>query len=98
MNSISEEMLLRDGLKYKFEEITPEQDSYWKCTDSDYGVEEYDFVEVDELMKKIEKATRVCSECAKCMAVEAFQRQYIYANKKSNEKQEIEIPDFVYRL
>ena len=40
MNSISEEMLLRDNLKYKFEEIAPDQDSYWKCTDSDYGIEE----------------------------------------------------------
>ena len=98
MNSISEEMLLRDNLKYKFEEIAPDQDSYWKCTDSDYGIEDYDFINIDELKQEIEKATGVGQECAKHMAVESFKRHFENDIKKSCEEQKIEIPDFVYRL
>lgn len=98
MSLISEEMFLRDNLQYKFEEIETGQDSYWKSTELDYGIEDYDFEDVNELKQKIKKVTGVGSECAKQMAVEAFKRHFNKVINEDGEEQEIEVPDFVYRL
>lgn len=98
MNSISEEIFIEDSLEYRFEEIDHAQESYWKYTKMDFGIEEYDFENIEELKNKIVEMTGISIECAKCIAVEAFKRYFCNTYRKKEEEPQINLPDYVYRL
>lgn len=98
MNLINVEIFMKDSQDYRFEEIDHTQESYWKYTEMDYGIEEYAFENIEELKDKIVGMTGVGIECAKCMAIEAIKRYFCNTVEKREEEQQINLPDFVYRL
>ncbi len=84
---------------YQFEKIDVPQESYWKYTESDYGIEEYDFSDIGQLEKKIEENTGINYETAKCMAVEAFRIYYTDSDRaEKSVNREVDMPEFVYRM
>lgn len=96
---ISEEEILNNGIKWKFDEINFEQESYWKQSEADYGIEEYSFEDVSELKSKITEKTEVCPETAKCLAIEAYMRYYGSSCRDKEQKDRASaLPDFVYML
>ncbi len=98
MSLISRKMLFEDQ-SYLFEKIDDTQESYWKHTGLDYRVEEYEFLTVMQLKRKIEESTGVSPEVAEHIAMESFKRHFGKCDMAGESEIRTEkLPEFVYRL
>lgn len=99
MHLISEEKILNDNVKWEFDKIDVEQESYWMQSKANYGIEEYSLEDVSDLGNRIAEIAGICPETAKCLAVEAFRGYYGNGGqKKEQENRASALSDYVYML